>query len=145
MNQRDPSLMTPEEIIQEIRNIRGSMDALCSRAFDLSRVLYTKARREATREQMAPLVVFANTWTRFSGAVSSGLQRTSTADRVLKNAADDKERRERDDAERKRREDERAARAEKKAQQAAASIVPPSDGLEDFIELYGTEVVNVTR
>ena len=144
MNQRDPSQMTPEEIIQEIRNIRGSMDAFCSRVFELSRALYTKARREASDDSRGSLVLYANTWTRFSGAVSTGLQRTASADRVLKNAREDRERREQMAAERERREADRMARLEKREKQAQ-SVRPPSDGLEDLIELYGKEVVNATR
>ena len=144
MNQRDPSQMTPEEIIHEIRGIRGSMDAMCSRVLELSRTLYSKARREASSENVAPLVLYANTWTRFSGAISQGLQRTSSADRVLKNAREDQERRDRESVEREKREQARIARAEKRAR-PAPSIVPSSEGLDDLIELYGKEVVNASR
>jgi hypothetical protein len=137
--------MTPEEIIQEIRDIRGSMDTLCTRVFELSRTLYSKARREATKDTMGSLVLYANTWTRLSGAVSQGLQRTASADRVLKYARDDQERQEREAAERERREQEREDRAAKR-QASASPVVPPSDsGLEDLIELYGKEVVNANR
>lgn len=132
--------MSLDEIVQEIRDIRGHMEADCSRILEISKVLYSRARREALTDSVAPLILYANTWSRFAGAISHGLARTSTADRVLEKSNEDIKREEQRILEQVRRDQQRTARTEKRAKQVPNPS--PSDDLSDLIELYGREVIS---
>lgn len=136
---KNPALMEPDEIIQEIKNLRGDMERSATRLYELSRVLYTKARRDPDVDRTPSRILFANAWGRFSGAVGQGLRRASSADRVLE--VPERERQDRE--ERDRREEARKVRQE--AREHKRNINPsliPSDGVEDLVELFGQEVVN---
>lgn len=136
---RNPGLMEPDEIIQEIKDLRGEMERVASRLYELSRVLYTKARRDPDVEKTPSRILYANAWGRLAGAVGQGLRRTSSADRILERP--ERERHEREDRERR----EHAVQARREAREHKRAINPsliPSDGVDDLVELFGQEVVN---
>jgi hypothetical protein len=138
---KSTALMTPDEIVLEIKEVRGELEHNIERLFELSRVLYAKARRnnDDTDNRRATMVLYANAWTRFVGVVGQGLRRTSSADRVLKVAQQqeqDRQERERRDKERDDRETQRVLR------QATNPIFEPSPGVEDLVALYGPEVMD---
>ena len=135
--------MAPDEIIMEIKELRSELERTVERLFELSKVLYTKARRsDVVDDRTSAFVLYANAWTRFSGMVGQGLRRTASVDRVLRVAQQN----ERDRQEHERQEQARGvqeAKREAKRENSRASNLSfvPSPGVEDLVALYGQEVV----
>lgn len=151
MPNRSPQTMTQDEIVQEISKIRDDIEASAQRIAELSRTLYSHTRRTSSRgDTTYAYITYANSWIRFSGAITQGLNRTKVNDRALERAqkSDEEQAAKRAAAERAQRE-----AAEQKAQEAAAKAaeqvrreeearlraMPPMFG--DLIEIYGEEMV----
>ncbi len=80
---RNPGLMSHDEIIQEIGELRRGIERDSVRIHELARALYHRVRRSPSDDTTRVYVTYAHAWTRFSGMVSHGLARTSSADRIL--------------------------------------------------------------
>lgn len=136
MERRNPTLMASDEILQEIGDIRKSVDAGAKRIHELSRVLHEKARRGEQDDTTGIYIAVSNAWSRFSGMVAQGLSRTASADRLLKllPTPESKEEAERE----AQRQEQRQARRSRKRQSREEAAKSPMDAL---IELYGSEDV----
>jgi hypothetical protein len=133
-----PARMSPDEIVSEIRELRDEIFRLSTRLHELSRVLYAKARRSTDADTTPSLTLYANAWSRFSGAVGQGLQRIASADHVLKTA----QQRTQERKERQAREEAAQDRKEQRAhRETMATPLIPSPGVEDLVALYGQDVV----
>jgi len=130
--------MEPEEIVDEIGEIRASMTQSAQRLYELARGLYVIQRRSSPNTMTASYINYSNSWMRFSGAVTQGLKRTVTADRLLSREKTTQD-------EEKREADRRTARKEERArreQQIQAKADARREGVfGDLIELYGEEMV----
>lgn len=126
-------IMTPVEIVTEISDLRGQLNASAMRVHELSRALYSHTRRSASTSTTAAYITYSNGWTRFSGALVQGLKRTEHIDRQLDRA-------QKAEVMRKAQEeaDTKAAEA-KKAQRAVKAEAHSSLG--DLISLYGEDMV----
>lgn len=136
--ERPPHTMEPEEIVDEIGEIRASMTQSAQRLYELARGLYVIQRRSSPNTMTASYINYSNSWMRFSGAVTQGLKRTVTADRLLSREKTTQD-------EEKREADRRTARKEERArreQQIQAKADARREGVfGDLIELYGEEMV----
>ena len=140
MHTQSPSQMEPDAIVKEIRDLRGEIQRSTERLYELSRVLYSKVRREA-RPDTAALILYANAWTRFAGAIGQGLKRTASTDRVLKAAhLQEQERKEQEERQR-----ELEERRQRLAEVAASHVYEGDlDVDDDLVALYGQEVMNAS-
>lgn len=151
---RNPAHMTPEQIVGEIDYLRDGIDQSSRRIYELSRTLHDQMRREdrqrisrnltarpGTPEAAAStrsnvFLTYATIWTRLAGMVQQGLQRARQADRVLRLLPDDVP------AARPAQEEVVETAPEPQAEaQAEAQAVPATSPLEDFIALYGEEMM----
>lgn len=137
MERRNPSLMSYDEIVQEIGDLRKGVDQGARRIYELSRVLHDRARRDQQDDTTGVYIAFSNAWSRFAGMVNQGLSRTASADRLLKllpTEADKEEAAREAD-----RREQRQARRERRRQARVSSEQSPMDAL---IEMYGSEDEN---
>ena len=141
MPSRNPLHMNNEEIAGEIQYLRDGIDSSARRILDLSRTLHDRTRRDDRRRILANerpnertniYLTYSNLWTRFASMVQQGLQRTRQADRVLRLLPDDATER------------QAAAQAEPAQPEEAqpeAQPVPAPSPFEDFISVYGEEMI----
>jgi hypothetical protein len=140
MSSRNPLNMANDEIVGEITHLRDGIDHSSRRILELSRSLHDRMRRDDRRriatngpsnERTSIYLTYANLWSRFAGMVQQGLQRSRQADRVLRLLPDDPT------------PQREAAEVQPTAQEAApeAQAVPSPSPLEDFITLYGEEMI----
>ena len=80
----DPSYMSEGQIMEEIHQLRDNIRQSSMRIFDLSRMLYSRARRRPSDDTTSAYILAANAWSRFSGMLEQGLRRASSSDRVLR-------------------------------------------------------------
>jgi hypothetical protein len=131
--------MSVEEIIGEIGQLREGIDISSRRITELSRSLYDRMRRNdryrvATNGERNDATniytTYANLWLRFGGIVQQGLQRTRQADRILRLLPEEETpRRVAQDAN------------PPPAPMQEAQTVPASSPFEDFITVYGEEMM----
>jgi hypothetical protein len=123
---RNPIHLPPDDIVGEIGELRDTIDRSSRRIYELSKVLYDRMRRSpgANREIY---ITYSNVWIRFAGMVQQGLQRSRQGDRVLRLLPETPER-----------------TPEVKIPEPMPERVQnaPASPLEDFIELYGEEIVH---
>ena len=126
MNFRNPTTLSDEEVIDEIRQLREGIDLSARRIHELSKALYHRARRAPSDQSSSSYVMYSNVWTRFAGMVEQGLRRSVSMDRLLSRAP----------------EEERKPLVDKTRKRSIASIIqgPPTDN--DIEELYGEFVKN---
>lgn len=148
MPTRNPLSMEPDQIVGEITHLRDGIDQSSRRILELSRTLHDRMRREnrarlarsqsvrsgtpesneATRTGL--YLTYANLWTRFASMVQQGLQRSRQADRVIRLLPDEAPVL------------PTQAEAEAAPEPAPeAQTVPTPSPLEDFITLYGEEMM----
>lgn len=121
--------MTEQDIVQEIRDLRESLDSDAQRLNELAQYLHRMVRRRRADENTSPYVTYANAWMRFANVVGLGLRRTAVSDRLLamvKPVA---------------LEPEAEPETEEKAPEQVAEEPRPVPTDEDFAALYG-EVLN---
>jgi hypothetical protein len=87
-----------------------------------------KAVRKDRGESFSSYMVFVNAHSRLSAALSSGIQRTSSMDRILDRAL-------KEAVEEKTRREEAQRKAAERREEQARSWLPPAD--PDFEELFG--------
>lgn len=140
MEGRNPSLMSPEEIVREIADHKKSLERTVSRLSELSRGLHDRMRRNSGDEDASVYIAFSNVWVRFSGMISQGLSRTASGDRFLRMIPTQAEREELEREQQRKR-----ARAEHRRQRRAQAA-PSRSPVEDLMEMYGSEeVINAER
>jgi hypothetical protein len=81
---RLPTIMTPEEIILEIKSLRDEIEIKSVRIHTLAQTLYQRVRRAPADDTTAIYMTYANAWTRFAGMVSQGSARTASISKVLR-------------------------------------------------------------
>ncbi len=140
INNQSPSQMEPDAIVKEIQALRADMQKGTERMFELSRVLYSKVRRD-TRPDTAALILYANAWTRFSGAMGQGLRRTASTDRVLRAARLQEQERQEQEERQRLLEERRREQAEAAATHIYGSDLDMED---DLVALYGQEVTHAS-
>jgi hypothetical protein len=141
--------MKAEEIVEEIKGLRETVNLAATRIVALSQQLYAHARRNASSDTASTAYVsFAGAWGRFAGAIQQGLRRTVIADRTLDRALG----LQRDEQEAfERREASRRAQAEEKRRVKEVAPNPlrndnplrtlEGNSLDDLISLYGAGIV----
>ncbi len=72
-----------EELLTEIRTLREEINQGVTRLYGLARLLQGRARR-AGGEMGPRYSLYATAWMRFAGAVSQGLRRAASSDRMLR-------------------------------------------------------------
>lgn len=80
---KNPEIMTPEEIVREIESLQEEVSIKGRRAYDLSRSLYRRARKDTTNDNVTVYVTYANSITRFAGAIEQLVNRTLRSGRIL--------------------------------------------------------------
>lgn len=128
---RNPAYMAPEDIVGEISNLRDGIEQGARRIFELSRALHDRMRRmDPNSQDIHVFITYSNVWTRFSGMVQQGLQRTRQANRILRLLPEER-----------RAPPEAAPPAEVQVVEPAeeAHTMPVSSPLEDFMTVYGEE------
>lgn len=134
-DRRLPSTMKPEEIVQEITELQSTMKLSVERTFELSKALYSQTRRKASDNNTSAFVNFANSWSRFSGAMAQGLNRISSSEKILKRTQEETTRLATEADEQKIKDEERKKTRQSRKQKQSASL------FGDMIELYGEDVV----
>lgn len=134
-DRRLPSTMKPEEIVQEITELQSAMKLSVERTFELSKALYSQTRRKASDNNTSAFVNFANSWSRFSGAVAQGLNRLSSSEKILKRTQEETIRLAKEADEQKVKDEERKKTVQSRKQKQKASL------FGDMVELYGEDVV----
>jgi hypothetical protein len=130
LSTRNPANLQPQEIVSEIADLRDYIDQSTRRIYELSRTLHDRMRRmDPGGDSRGIYTTYANSWSRFAGMVQQGLQRTRHADRVLGLLPRNEQT-----------EPQTPAPAPVPVNQA--QIVPAPSPLEDFISLYGEEMVH---
>jgi hypothetical protein len=120
-----------KELVEQIQAARRVTEESVAKLSELTQQLYSKARRSLFDGSSA-YVLFANAHLRMAGALSQGMRRTASMDRVLNIAeAEREESRRRDIQEEERRLVREAQRKVRKLQ------LPTGD---DFDEVYGDVV-----
>ena len=122
-------------MVAQVQKVREDIEANLDQLKDLSLALRCRCRRNLGDESMAGYLVWANAHLRVTGALSNGLRRTSSMDRVLKTSQADRE-------ENERRTQEEARRLETREHQRVVDqlMLPTTD---DFEELFGSPVEEV--
>ena len=138
---RDPRTMTPDEIVDEIHSLRGTLQLATQRMIDLAQTLSHNIRRQPANEHTSSYINFANAWSRMAGACQQGMRRNETMNRLVKRA----QMAQRDDYGFP----PPPARPQpqpppSKSRQGAFQGTNPLDGgqsMNDLLELYGQEIV----
>lgn len=122
-------------MVAQVKKAREDIESSLNQLKELSLALRSRCRRNLGDETMAGYLVWANAHLRVTGALSNGLRRTSSMDRVLKISQADRE-------ETERRTQEEAHRLETRNHQRVVDklMLPSTD---DFDELYGAPVEEV--
>jgi len=116
-------------LIAQIQGVRKDVEASVTRLQDLCQQLRVEVRQLSGDDGAHHYLVFTNAHLRLAGALSQGLRRTSSVDRLLTAAkAEQEETQRRDDRERQYRESRDRERALDRLQ------LPQDD---DFEDLYG--------
>lgn len=137
MEGRNPTLMTPQEILAEVSTHKKTMERSAARMRELSKVLHDRMRRNPPDEEDAGVyLAVANVWARFSGMVSQGISRTASADRLLRTIPTPEEK-----AEAERVAEHRKQRKAHRQQRKAAGLSLQRSPIEDLMEMYGSEEV----
>ena len=121
-----------QALVERIHKIRSEVDGGIAQLQEAALELRSVCRRNYD-EASASLLVFANSHIRLAGALGQGVRRTISMDRVLANAAQEREEAKRREAEFKRQQE---VREHKKLVQNLQLPAP-----DDFDDLYG-EIVN---
>jgi hypothetical protein len=141
---RNAQTMTPEDIVEEISSLRETMNLAAQRVIELSRVLYAQVRRGGANSTTPAYLAYANGWTRLAAAVQQGLRRTSTTDRVLSSAQ-----RQHAELEPRPSMPQAQPKADRPVRVDPLHNPNPLKGddkpLEDFMKLYGKEIVRGAR
>lgn len=167
MAYRNSSLMTPDEIVQEIKEIRGEIERSADRLYELARVLYTKVKRTDPQERMVPrsdsqeqtdsrpeLQKRGRDTQNIPTTVRSSLSTYANAwarfagvvgQGLRRTASIDRvlklaHQQEQDRQEQRQRLQDRENRRIKKVTSPSSLI--PSEGVEDLVALYGQEVLD---
>jgi len=119
---------TAQATITQIQKIRGEIETSVARLHELSLELRTSARRTLDASSSSH-IVYANAHLRVVGALTQGLRRTASMDRVLLIGQ-----REQEDA-RRREEEARQDREVREHDRLVDQLSLPSE--DDFEELYG--------
>jgi hypothetical protein len=119
-------------MVQQIQGLRKEIIAKAGRLYELSGELRTKSRRFLADEGTSNYIMFANAHLRLAGALTQGIRRTASTDRVLEVGQA-----ERDEA-RRRDETEREWREARQKTKASNDLVLTSD--DAFDEIYGDVV-----
>lgn len=118
-----------EDLVQRIQNLREELIGKASHLHELSMELRTKSRRSLADEGSSHFIMFANAHIRLAGALTQGVRRTGSTDRVLTAGQVDRdEARRRDEMDRQRQLD----RTQKKT---VDKLTLTSNGA--FDEVYG--------
>jgi hypothetical protein len=75
--------MSPQQIVEEMKDLRRTLERSTLRLYELAKALYQHARRSPADDSTAIYITYANAWSRFSGAMTHGLARTASSDRIL--------------------------------------------------------------
>jgi len=129
---RDQRDKTAQATITQMQRIRGDIEASVAKLHELSLELRTTSRRTLDASSSS-YIVYANAHLRVVGALTQGLRRTASMDRVLVIGQ-----REQEDA-RRRDEEARQDREVREHDHLVNQLSLPSE--DDFEELYG-EVLN---
>lgn len=125
--------LSPDQIVTEISEIRKTMGKSAQRVLELSKALYSYSRRAAGDTSAPAYIAYSNAWMRFSGALTQGLKRTETTDRLIERA--------RQEAAQKEEAAIKRAAELKRREQRLAQKQAPQNALGDLIALYGEEMV----
>jgi hypothetical protein len=127
---RDSSESEIQTLVGQIVDARAGLDEKL-KDFQILVESLRKAVRKDRGESFSSYMVFVNAHSRLAAALSSGIQRTSSMDRILDRALQEA-------SEEKSRREEAQRKAEERKQlreEQARSWLPPAD--PDFEELYG--------
>lgn len=122
-----------QALVERIHNTRQTLEASIAQLQDASLELRSVCRRNYD-EASSSYLVFANSHLRLAGALTQGIRRTASMDRVLVNAA-----REREDAKLRQEEFQRQQEVRAHAKLVQKLQLPTED---DFEELYGEIVTD---
>jgi hypothetical protein len=120
-------------IVQQIQEARKDVESSVKKLHDLSLALRSKTRRSLDGGSSGYLV-FANAHLRLAGALTQGVKRAASMDRVLKRAQSEQE------ETRRRAKEDRQRREDRAYQKQLQQLQQPSE--DAFEQLYGEVVVN---
>lgn len=81
---QNPDRMSSEEVFSEISSIQAEIRVRGVRLHHLAHSLYQRARRSPSDDSTAIYITYANTVTKFAGAVEQILRRNDRTARILK-------------------------------------------------------------
>jgi len=81
---QNPDHMSSEEVFSEISSLQTEIRVRGVRLHHLARSLYQRARRAPSDDSTAIYITYANTVTKFAGAVEQILRRNDRTARILK-------------------------------------------------------------
>ena len=132
---RNPTQMEVADIVKEVGQLKQAVERDARRIYELSKVLHDRMRRAELTDDTRPIyIAFSNTWTRFAGMVTQGLNRTASADRLLKLLPTPESIAEAEWIEKQ--QQGRKARKQQKEERVAAAG-PTS--MDDLLKMYATE------
>lgn len=116
-------------LVAQIKKVREDLEGNVTKLQELSQQLRSQCRRNLGEESTSRYLVWTNAHLRVTGALSSGLRRTASMDRVLANAKAEIE-------EAKRRAEDEARWLEAREHQKTVNkmLLPTTD---DFYEVFG--------
>ena len=134
---RNPTQMTSAEILAEVMDQKKVIEQGALRLQELSKTLHDRMRRDPNEEDRGIYIAVSNVYARFGGMVAQGLNRTASADRLLRSipTQEDKDEAERVEERRKRRREQR---------QAQRSAIPEPTLPDDVLAMYGQQDDEVT-
>lgn len=138
---RNPTQMTSAEILSEVTDQKNVIKQGATRLQELSKTLHDRMRREPDNEDRGVYIAVSNVYARFGGMVVQGLNRTASADRLLKSIPTQEDKDEAIQVEERRKQ-------WREKRQAQRSAVPESTLPEDVLAMYGQdddEVISASR
>lgn len=124
--------MTLDNILSEVRDQKTAIEQGAIRLQELAKTLHERMRREPDNEDRGVYIAVSNVYARFGGMVVQGLNRTASADRLLKTIPTQEEK---DEA--KMVEERRQQRHEQR--QARRRAVPEPTLPDDVLAMYGQQ------
>jgi hypothetical protein len=130
MDLRNPAIMTPDEMVLEMRELQKGISRGALRIHELSKFLHHRVRRSPSDETTGIYITYANALGRFSGMVQQGVVRLRSAERVLGMLPKD---------------EDKAAPPPPPPSRTPASSKAERSAFEDLIDLYGEETLNAAE
>ena len=135
---RNPTQMTSVEILAEVTEHKKVIEQGAKRLQELSKTLHDRMRREPENEDRGIYIVVSNIYARFGGMVVQGLNRTASADRLLRSIPTQEDK---DEAKRV----EERTKQRREQRQAQRRAVPEPTLPDEVLAMYGQDEVTSAR